>query len=103
MKSILITGGTGLIGSGLVESIDKSIYKVYVLTRKKSYRKNKVDYLNWDPDKSILDISNIKNLHSVINLAGQSIDGSRWTKKYKQKILESRVNSTRLLFNKIKE
>ena len=34
MKSILITGGTGLIGSGLVDSIDKSTYKVYVLTRK---------------------------------------------------------------------
>ena len=103
MKSILITGGTGLIGSGLVKSIDKSIYKVYVLTRKKPYVENEVDYINWDPDKSILDISHIKNLYSVINLAGQSIDGSRWTKKYKQKILESRINSTRLLFNKIKE
>ena len=103
MKSILITGGTGLIGSGLVKSIDKSIYKVYVLTRKKPYVENEVDYINWDPDTSILDISHIKNLYSVINLAGQSIDGSRWTKKYKQKILESRINSTRLLFNKIKE
>ena len=74
MKSILITGGTGLIGSGLVKSIDKSIYKVYVLTRKKPYVENEVDYINWDPDKSILDISHIKNLYSVINLAGQSID-----------------------------
>ena len=48
MKSILITGGTGLIGSGLVKSIDKSIYKVYVLTRKKPYVENEVDYINWD-------------------------------------------------------
>lgn len=103
MKSILITGGTGLIGSGLVDSIDKSIYKVYVLTRKKSYCANRVEYINWNPEKSILDISKIKNLYSVINLAGQSIDGSRWTKNYKKKILESRVNSTRLLFLKIKE
>ena len=74
-----------------------------MLTRKKPYVENEVDYINWDPDKSILDISHINNLYSVINLAGQAIDGSRWTKKYKQKILESRVNSTRLLFNKIKE
>ena len=103
MKSILITGGTGLIGSGLVDSIDKSTYKVYVLTRKKSYNENGVEYINWNPDKSILNISKIKNLYSVINLAGQSIDGSRWTKNYKQKILESRVNSTRLLFDKIKK
>ena len=103
MKSILITGGTGLIGSRLVDSINKSIYSVYVLTRKKSYKENGVEYIRWDPDKSILDISKIKNLYSVINLAGQSIDGSRWTKNYKKKILESRVNSTKLLYDKIKE
>ena len=103
MKSILITGGTGLIGSGLVKSIDKSIYKVYVLTRKTPYVENEVDYINWDPGKSSLAISQIKNLYSVINLAGESIDGSRWTSNYKRKILDSRVNSTRLLFNKVKE
>ena len=103
MKSILITGGTGLIGSKLLDSLDKSIYNVYVLTRKKSYKENRVNYINWDPENSVLDISQIKNLYSVINLAGESIDGSRWTSNYKRKILDSRVNSTRLLFNKIKQ
>ena len=103
MKSILITGGTGLIGSKLIDSIDKSVYNVYVLTRKKSYEENRVNYINWDPENSVLDISQIKNLYSVINLAGESIDGSRWTSNYKRKILDSRVNSTRLLFNKVKE
>ena len=103
MKSILITGGTGLIGSKLLDSIDKSVYNVYVLTRKKSYKENGVNYINWDPENSVLDISHIKNLYSVINLAGESIDGSRWTSSYKRKILDSRVNSTRLLFNKVKE
>ena len=103
MKSILITGGTGLIGSKLLDSIDKSVYNVYVLTRKKSYKENGVNYINWDPENSVLDISQIKNIYSVINLAGESIDGSRWTSNYKRKILDSRVNSTRLLFNKVKE
>ena len=103
MKSILITGGTGLIGSKLLDSIDKSVYNVYVLTRKKSYKENGVNYINWDPENSVLDIAQIKNLYSVINLAGESIDGSRWTSNYKRKILDSRVNSTRLLFNKVKE
>ena len=103
MKSILITGGTGLIGSKLLDSIDKSVYNVYVLTRNKSYKENGVNYINWVPENSVLDISQIKNLYSVINLAGESIDGSRWTSNYKRKILDSRVNSTRLLFNKVKE
>ena len=74
-----------------------------MLTRKKSYKENGVNYINWDPENSVLDISQIKNLYSVINLAGESIDGSRWTSNYKRKILDSRVNSTRLLFNKVKE
>ena len=37
MKSILISGGTGLIGSKLIESLNKSKYKIYVLTRKRSF------------------------------------------------------------------
>ena len=48
MKSILISGGTGLIGSKLIESLNKSKYKIYVLTRKRSFTKNGVHYLSWN-------------------------------------------------------
>ena len=47
MKSILITGGTGLIGSKLLDSIDKSVYNVYVLTRKKSFKELKNGQINY--------------------------------------------------------
>ena len=79
MKSILITGGTGLIGSRLIKEIDKSEYQIYILTRKKIPDKNGIKYIQWDPDNSILDISHVRNLYSIINLARESIDGSRWT------------------------
>ena len=101
MKSILITGGTGLIGSRLIKEIDKSVYQIYILTRKKISDKNGIKYIQWDPDNSVLDISHVRNLYSIINLAGESIDGSRWTSRYKRKILESRVNSLKLLQSKV--
>ena len=50
MKSILISGGTGLIGSKLLESLNRSKYKIYVLTRKRSFIKNDVHYINWNPE-----------------------------------------------------
>ena len=103
MKSILISGGTGLIGSKLIESLNKSKYKIYVLTRKRSFTKNGVHYISWNPKNLELNISKIKNLYSVINLVGQPIDGWLWTKAYKKKLLNSRVDSTKLLFQKVKD
>ena len=103
MKSILITGGTGLIGSRLVKAWDKTRYKIYILSRRNQLNRDGIRFIKWNPEQSLLNISKIKNLHSVINLAGASIDGSRWTESYKRKILESRVNSTKLLYDKIKK
>ena len=103
MKSILITGGTGLIGKSFIESLDNNDFEIYVLTRSGSRLENGISYINWNPENGQLDLSRIKQIHYVINLAGASIDGSRWSKNYKNKILSSRINSTKLLFKKIKE
>lgn len=103
MKTILITGGTGLIGRYLIKSLSKDSNTIYVLTRSKSRFENNVNFINWDPDSQRLDLSNIPAVDYIINLAGASIDGSRWTNSYKRKILESRLNSTSLLFKEIKK
>ena len=103
MKTILITGGTGLIGRYLIKSLSKDSNTIYVLTRSKSRFENNVNFINWDPDSQRLDLSNISAVDYIINLAGASIDGSRWTNSYKRKILESRLNSTSLLFKEIKK
>ena len=102
MKTILITGGTGLIGRYLIKSLSKDSNTIYVLTRSESRFENNVNFINWDPDSQRLDLSNIPAVDYIINLAGASIDGSRWTNSYKRKILESRLNSTSLLFKEIK-
>ena len=103
MKTILITGGTGLIGRYLIKSLSKDSNSIYVLTRSESRFENNVNFINWDPDSQRLDLSNIPAVDHIINLAGASIDGSRWTNSYKRKILESRLNSTSLLFKEIKK
>ena len=103
MKSILITGGTGLIGKKLISKLKKKQYSIYVLTRRGSYVKDGVNYLGWDPDNFKLDLKNINNLFSIIHLAGESINGSRWTNSYKKKILDSRILTTKLLFETIKK
>ena len=103
MKTILITGGTGLVGRYLIKSLSKDSNTIYVLTRSESRFENNVNFINWDPDSQRLDLSNIPAVDYIINLAGASIDGSRWTNSYKRKILESRLNSTSLLFKEIKK
>tara|TARA_Y100000748_G_C15489932_1_gene486111 strand:+ start:13 stop:927 length:915 start_codon:yes stop_codon:yes gene_type:complete len=103
MKSILITGGTGLIGKSLIQSITGEGFIIYVLTRSMARSENNIHYINWDPNNGKLDLSIIPRINYVINLAGASIDGSRWTDSYKKKILDSRVNSTKLLFDHIKK
>ena len=103
MKTILITGGTGLIGRYLIKSLSNDSNTIHVLTRSESRFENNVNFINWDPDSQRLDLSNIPAVDYIINLAGASIDGSRWTNSYKRKILESRLNSTSLLFKEIKK
>ncbi len=103
MKSILITGGTGLIGKSLIKSILGKGFVIYVLTRSKTRYQNNIHYINWNPEEGKLDLTTIPRINYVINLAGASIDGSRWTVSYKKKIMDSRVISTKLLHDHIKK
>ena len=103
MKSILITGGTGLIGKKLISQLDFDLYNIIVLTRRKSHIKEGIRFMNWDPDNNKLDLSQINDLDTIINLVGESIDKNRWTKKQKLNIYNSRIKNTQLLFSKIKE
>ena len=102
MKSILITGGTGLIGTKLYKFLKEKHFNVIVLTRRESLSIENKDFVLWDPEKNILDTNKIENIDCVISLAGESIDGSRWTNRYKKRIMDSRVISTRFLFTKLK-
>jgi uncharacterized protein len=93
---ILITGGTGFVGTQLTSRLVDDNHEVTILTRQLKGAKEAspaVSYLEGDPTKKGPWQQAIKNHDAVINLAGASIF-SKWTKKQKKTILESRVSTT---------
>lgn len=92
MKSVLITGASGLIGKELVRKLKQKGYEVRTLSRNKSETN-----FYWNPEKKFMDEAAFENLDAIIHLAGASIS-KRWTKAYKKEIYASRIKSADLLF-----
>jgi uncharacterized protein (TIGR01777 family) len=94
---ILITGGTGFVGTQLTSRLIQDRHEVTILTRSLKGTKRSspgISYLEGDPTKKGPWQEAIKNHDAVINLAGASIF-SKWTEEHKKAIRESRVNTTR--------
>ena len=95
-SSVLITGGSGLVGKYLTSALLSEGYKVSHLSRNTN-QFGKVRVFRWDPEKRIIDPVVFEGIDYIIHLAGANIGEKRWTKKRKEEILISRVESTRLL------
>ena len=98
----LITGGTGNIGSFLIDKILSKGFKVNYLSRDQRKIKKSLN-LNgfiWNPDKQTIDQKCFDGVTHIVHLSGESIS-RRWTKKRKKNILSSRLLTTRLLFNSL--
>ncbi len=98
MKSILITGATGLVGNALVNKCLKDNIKVHYLTTSKQKIKNEANYKGfyWNPGTGEIDLAAFKNIDVIINLAGAPIS-ERWTRSYKEIIVDSRIQPIDLL------
>lgn len=112
IKSVLITGGTGLIGKALSKILLEKGYHVIVLTRKipadnaklsfadKKYSPS-VEYALWNVQQQSIDSNAISKADFIIHLAGAGIADKRWTKKRKEEIVSSRIKSSRLIANSL--
>jgi hypothetical protein len=100
MASILVTGGTGLIGKHLCNLLSKKGHKVLILSRNSS---NNPNVFKWDIENNYIDENAIKNIDFIIHLAGEGIADKRWTSNRKKLLIKSRVASANLLFKKVKE
>jgi uncharacterized protein (TIGR01777 family) len=98
---ILITGGTGMVGARLSALLDREGYEVLHLSRKQNLEARFPAY-SWDIDKGWIDESALDVDH-VIHLAGASVAGGRWTSKRKQLIYDSRIKSTKLLVDHLRD
>lgn len=96
--TILITGGTGLIGQQLGRALLERGYRVIILSRgEKKSKQPGISYAAWDPAKQTISREAISAADHIIHLAGAGVAEKRWTRKRKQEILSSRVDSSRLL------
>jgi hypothetical protein len=101
---LLITGATGLIGDTIIRQCKRKNFQVNYLTtdRKKIINSNDLKGFYWNPGTQEVDKTCLKDVDAIINLAGCSIS-KYWTKKYKEKIINSRIQSVKLLFKLLSE
>lgn len=104
MSTVLITGGTGLIGTYLIPFLKDKGMDCIVLTRSVPQDKIPgVTYATWDLTTNSIEEEVMEKVDFIIHLAGANVAEKRWTKKRKKEIAESRTNSTNLLINTLKQ
>ncbi|MBS0205924.1 MAG: TIGR01777 family oxidoreductase [Planctomycetes bacterium] len=91
---VLVTGATGLVGSALVPFLTAGGHEVFRLTRSNPLLANDIQ---WNPEAGELPTARLEGLDSVIHLAGENIAATRWNPAVKERLRQSRVNTTRLL------
>lgn len=100
IKNILITGGTGLVGTALTEHLEKKGYEVAYFSR--SGVKGQKSFL-WDPLKGEIDLEGLKWAQAIVHLAGAGVADRRWDPEYKKLMKDSRVRSLELMREKMLE
>ncbi len=90
---IVITGASGLVGSALVPKLKAEGAEATRLVRSAPASGE----IEWHPDRGSIDAPALEGFDAVINLAGDGIANGRWTEEKKRRILDSRVDGTRLL------
>ena len=94
---VAITGASGLVGQALSEALKRNGDKPIPVTRQRA----QAGSIFWDPAKGEIEAEKLEGVDAIVHLAGESIAGHRWTQDFKLKILDSRVNGTRLIADTI--
>lgn len=100
---ILITGGTGFIGSELRSRLLRNGHMLTIVTRSpdryEGEQAKNQQFIGWDDDF----VSVMETTDAVINLAGENIFGQRWTSEIKKRMRDSRIKNTRRLVQAIEK
>jgi len=104
-QTVLITGGTGLVGKLLTKALVQKGYKVLILSRTTNGKtaSGSVSYATWDVKKQQIDREALQSADYIIHLAGAGVVDKKWTEAYKKEIIESRTESSRLIFEALQK
>jgi len=105
MQTVLISGGSGLIGKLLTKQLLERGYKVIILTRSVTGKSSKlnVDYAAWDIQHQTIDVKAVQSADIIIHLAGAGVVDKRWSNAYKKEILNSRTMGSKLLIDTLRQ
>lgn len=93
-KRIVVSGASGMIGQALVPFLQTQGHEVLRLVRRAPVG---ADEIFWDPANNELDTAKLEGLDAIVHLAGENVGDGRWTAARRERILRSRVDSTRTL------
>ena len=95
---VLISGGTGLIGTALCQALREKGYNIILLTRNKKKIFNlPYETLSWDDLHKSETIKKLSDVSVIIHLAGAGVADKRWSTSYKKQIINSRVETAKQL------
>lgn len=93
---ILITGGSGMVGSQLTKILKNKGIEVVWLSRTAG-SKNGIQSFKWDYKAKFIDTNAFDGITHLVHLAGAGVFDKRWSLSYKKEIYESRIKTTELL------
>ncbi|MDQ2772299.1 MAG: TIGR01777 family oxidoreductase [Bacteroidota bacterium] len=99
-RKVLITGGTGLIGSRLADMLIDAGYEVALLSRSPA-KSSHYHGFRWDPQAGTIDEAAVPYADYIVNLAGASVSDGKWTDERKQAIMGSRLGGLALLHREL--
>ena len=102
MAVILISGGTGLVGKALTKRLITKGHEVRILSRNPQ-SSSQLKSFYWNVEKNEIDEKAFDGVEHIVHLAGSGIADKRWTDARKQNIIDSRVNSMRLITDVLKK
>lgn len=105
MPLVLISGGTGLIGSHLTNHLKERGFHIIILSRHKNLSSSdpQISYSHWSVKDKIIDPEVVKKADHIIHLAGAGVIDKKWTNEYKKLIVDSRTKSAELIIDCLKE
>jgi uncharacterized protein (TIGR01777 family) len=93
-QRVIVTGATGLVGTPLVQALEKAGATVVRAVRRPARDDSREIY--WNAEAGEIESGKLEDAAAVVHLAGENIAGRRWTNSFKRAIRDSRVKGARL-------